>query len=414
MNENKEFELQLETFRKNYLLLQKKYEEKIIELSIIKEMNNTMQQIDSIDQDMIWFHQLECLNKYKGLEGAVLYFSHDNELKQDYFFDSELNEMFDPVKLKKTGFFRKVVLEQKESLCNGSEENIFQDKSIFCYGRPIIIQEKAIAALFLFSSEKKAFEPTRLFFYNAVCDYFCSSMNFLRLYYGKLDEEKQMIQLSRFFSKNVIKEIFKKGKLKLGGEKKKAAVIFIDLKGFTAMSENMQPEDVVGILNRFFSHMIPVIFKHKGTLDKLLGDAIMAVFGAPIDDKESCLNAVKTALDMFAALKDLNKATGKDEKCLEMTVGINYGELVSGLVGSEQNLNYTVIGDTVNVAQRIQAIAGTNQIFLSKAVYEQVSSHLDTLKNFKSIRPLDAVRVKGKKEKISLYCIEPELIPSEL
>ncbi len=407
MAEKKNIELQVETFKKNYLMLQKKYEDKLLELSIIKEMTNTMQQVDLIDQDLIWLRYLECLKKYKGLFGAVLYFSQDNEIKQDYFLYSEFDEDFNCKILKKTNFFKSILIGRKESFCNASDDDFFKNMQVFCYGNPIIIKERVVASLMLFSRRKDAFEPGNIFFYRIVCDYLCNSMGFLRLYYGKLDEEKQMIQLSRFFSKSVVSEIFKKGRIRLGGEKKDVAVMFVDLKGFTAMSEDMAPEDVVILLNRFFSRMIPIIFKHKGTLDKLLGDGILAVFGTPIEDRDSCLNAVKTALDMFVTLDNLNATLEGEGKCLEMTVGINYGELVSGFMGSEEHLNYTVIGDTVNVAQRVQSLAGSNQILLSESVYKEISNDLNSLTNFRGIRKLDAVKVRGKEKKINLYQMDP-------
>ncbi|MBF0257260.1 MAG: adenylate/guanylate cyclase domain-containing protein [Desulfamplus sp.] len=434
MNETHITTTQFETFRKNFLSVQKKYEEKIKELSIIKEMNSTMQQIDHIDQDLIWIRHLECLKKYKNLATAVLYFSKDNEIKQDHFFYTDFEEPFDCTSFKNISFFQKLLSEKTTMVIESLDEPyLFNDLNYSFYGQPILSGGRIIAVLMLFSREKKAFEQANRFFYSIVCDHLHNNMVFLRLYYGKLDEEKQMIQLSRFFSKNVIAEIFKKGKLKLGGEKKQVAVMFVDLKGFTSLSEEMSPEDVVILLNRFFSHMIPVIFRHKGTLDKLLGDGIMAVFGSPIEDAESCLNAVRAGLEMFTVLNTLNrdlKHEGKTldtkngiemrsgiemrkevaiENGLEMTIGINYGELVSGFMGSEQHLNYTVIGDVVNAAQRIQSLAGSNEIFLSGSVYNQVSDHLKTLENLAEVVQLDNVKLKGKEKIVSLYRISPIL-----
>ncbi|MBF0467578.1 MAG: adenylate/guanylate cyclase domain-containing protein [Desulfamplus sp.] len=440
MNETRITTAQFEIFRQNYLSVQKKYEEKIRELSIIKEMNSTMQQIDHIDQDLIWIRHLECIKKYKNLAAAVLYFSRDNEIKQDHFFYTDFEEPFDCTSFKNIPFFNKLLSDKTTMVIESLDEPyLFNDLNYSLYGQPILSGGRIIAVLMLFSREKKAFEQANRFFYSIVCDHLYNNMVFLRLYYGKLDEEKQMIQLSRFFSKNVIAEIFKKGKLRLGGEKKQVAVMFVDLKGFTSLSESMEPEDVVILLNRFFSHMIPVIFRHKGTLDKLLGDGIMAVFGSPIEDPESCLNAVKASLEMFTVLNILNRdikhegtnpqtQKGYDIKNriemrsgiemrreisidnpLEMTIGINYGELVSGFMGSEQHLNYTVIGDVVNAAQRIQSLAGSNEIFLSGSVYNQISSHLDTLENLADSVQLDDVKLKGKEKIVSLYKLSPLL-----
>jgi class 3 adenylate cyclase len=468
---------QFEIFRKNYLSVQTKYEEKIRELSIIKEMNVTMQQIDHIDQDLIWIRHLECIKKYKNLAAAVLYFSNNNVIKRDHFFYTDFEEPFDCTSFKNISFFKKILSEKTTVIMeNLDEPYLFSELNYSFYGQPILFSGKVIAVLMLFSRQKTAFEQANRFFYSIVCDNLYNNMVFLRLYYGKLDEEKQMIQLSRFFSKNVIGEIFKKGKLKLGGEKKRVAVMFVDLKGFTSFSEEMEPEDVVILLNRFFSYMIPIIFRYKGTLDKLIGDGIMAVFGSPIDDNESCLNSVKAALEMFTVLNTLNKELKKCEngvpnidsitiesgieiretlrmldnssnidnikddgnveinqelegvssigknsggiemrRCVEvknglsMSIGINYGELVAGFMGSEQHLNYTVVGDVVNSAQRIQSLAGSNEIFISGSVYDEMCDNLNTLENFESVIRLDDVKLKGKEKKVSLYKLTPIL-----
>lgn len=458
---------QFEIFRTSYLSVQSKYEEKIRELSIIKEMNATMQQIDHIDQDLIWIRHLECIKKYKNLAVAVLYFSKNNAIKRDHFFYTDFEEPFDCTSFKNISFFNKILSEKKTVVIKSIDEPyLFNELNYSFYGQPILSGDKVIAVLMLFSRQQNDFEYSSRFFYSIVCEHLYNHILFLRLYYGKLDEEKQMIQLSRFFSKNVITEIFKRGQLKLGGEKKHVAVMFIDLKGFTTLSEDMEPEDVVTLLNRFFSYMIPIIFKNKGTLDKLLGDGIMAVFGSPIEDTESCLNAVKAALEMFNVLNTLNKdiqqsinnnTWGKDsldirdniniemldtsymiqneqnnnnidianaiemvsgiemrrdveiKNPLKMTIGINYGELVAGFMGSEQHLNYTVVGDVVNSAQRIQSLAGSNEIFISGSVYEQISNKIDTLDNLHDCTRLDDVKLKGKEKIVSLYRLKPIL-----
>ncbi|SLM31785.1 Adenylate cyclase family protein [Desulfamplus magnetovallimortis] len=447
MVKEKKPEDQFDLFRKNFLSLQKKYDEKIKEISIIKEMNNTMQQIDFIDQDLIWTRHLECLKKYKSLAAAALYFSSENEIKRDHFFYTDFEEPFDINMLKNVSFFQEllctkkvIVIEQlgkaeKELMnkeqsdgfryCSGNndledlssdetephstKDYLFADSDYSFYGQSISSGSKVVAVLMLFARDKNAFESSNLYFYNVVCEHLYNSMVFLRLYYGKLNEEKQMIQLSRFFSKNIIGEIFKKGKLRLGGEKKRVAVLFVDLKGFTSFSESMEPEDVVILLNRFFSRMIPVIFRNRGTLDKLLGDGIMAVFGTPIEDDESCLHAVRTALEMFSVLNSLNREQKNNFKNLEMTVGINYGELIAGFMGSEEHLNYTVVGDTVNVAQRIQSLADSNQIYVSGTVWEQIKPHIENLENLKKVVPLEDVKLKGKEKKVSLVRLDPDL-----
>lgn len=421
MNKDKRAQEQFEEFRKNFLSIQKKYDEKMNELSIIKEMNNTMQQIDFIDQDLIWIQHLECLKKYKGLAAAALYFSPDNEIKKDHFFHTKIGKALNLQAIKQRPFFKALLgektnvliaslkdVEKKWSKQDTNHTQLFSHEDYAFYGQSIRSKGKVIAILMLFGRNKSMFESCHLLFYKVVCDHLHNSMVFLRLYYGKLNEEKQMIQLSRFFSKNVIGEIFKKGKLRLGGEKKLAAVVFVDLNGFTSFSENMEPEEVVILLNHFFSRMIPLIFKNKGTLDKLLGDGILAVFGTPLEDPDSCLNAVRTALEMFSVLHDLNREIKRTFRQLEMSVGINYGELVAGFMGSEAHLNYTVVGDTVNMAQRIESLAGANQILISSAVWEQIEPHVDSLENLKGVTRLDDVKLKGKEKRVCLFQLEPK------
>ncbi len=222
---------QFEIFRTSYLSVQSKYEEKIRELSIIKEMNATMQQIDHIDQDLIWIRHLECIKKYKNLAVAVLYFSKNNAIKRDHFFYTDFEEPFDCTSFKNISFFNKILSEKKTVVIKSIDEPyLFNELNYSFYGQPILSGDKVIAVLMLFSRQQNDFEYSSRFFYSIVCEHLYNHILFLRLYYGKLDEEKQMIQLSRFFSKNVITEIFKRGQLKLGGEKKHVAVMFIDLK----------------------------------------------------------------------------------------------------------------------------------------------------------------------------------------
>ncbi len=172
-----------------------------------------------------------------------------------------------------------------------------------------------------------------------------------------LKEEKQRFLLSRFFSKTVSNQIIgSKGNLRLGGDRMNVSVLFADLKGFTAMSEGLEPEQVVTILNRYFSVMIPIIFDNAGTLDKVLGDGLLAVFGAPIAQAEHALQSVTTAIEMIHRLERFNRDHMQSKlPRLSVSIGINAGDAVAGYIGSEDHMNYTVIGDTVNVAQSIEA-----------------------------------------------------------
>jgi adenylate cyclase len=212
--------------------------------------------------------------------------------------------------------------------------------------------------------------------------------------------EKEMIKraFTRYVAREVVEEVLKDPEhAMLTGERREATVLFCDIRGFTSMSERLTPEQVVSLLNEFYTLMIETIFKHDGTLDKFLGDAVMAVFGAPIAHPDHATRAVKTALDMRQAVAELGKrrrAAGQDS--FEIGIGVSLGEVVAGTVGTEQRMEYTVIGDSVNVASRLQDRAKPGSILLSRRTYEAVHDLVDA----KSLGPM---KVRGKEEEIEVY-----------
>jgi adenylate cyclase len=193
-------------------------------------------------------------------------------------------------------------------------------------------------------------------------------------------------------------------KLRLGGEKRELTVLFSDIRGFTALSETMPPEDLVKLLNGYFTRMTERVFAHQGSLDKYIGDAIMAVFGAPLPAEQHARLACRAALDMVAEL-ELMKAEWRAAGVppLDIGVGINTGPMIVGNMGSASRFNYTVLGDAVNLASRIESLNktyGTN-ILLSEHTYERVKDE------FPNAREIDEVRVRGRSQPVRLY----ELIP---
>jgi adenylate cyclase len=226
-----------------------------------------------------------------------------------------------------------------------------------------------------------------------------------------LKEEGQRTLLSRFFSKTVIEKILgSKENLRLGGERRNITVLFADLSGFTAMSEDMDQQEVVEILNGYFSSITPIIFKYNGTLDKFMGDGLLAFFGAPISSEYSKVNAVKTAIEIIREIRNINrKNETKNLPSLHASIGINAGEVVAGYIGSEEHLNYTVIGDAVNVAQRIETIAEPDQILISESVRAGIVNQTGTIEGFRECVPLPPRKIKGKEDPIQLYQIEVAL-----
>jgi len=158
----------------------------------------------------------------------------------------------------------------------------------------------------------------------------------------------------RYVSESVLSEILQKG-VSLSGEEKQATVLFADIRGFTGMAETMPAAEVMDMLNKFFGEMSAIIIKHGGYLDKFIGDAVMAVFGIPVPHSGDPERALKTAFAMLERLEILNKINYFGRP-LKIGIGIHTGPLMAGNIGSEQRMNYTVIGDTVNVASRLQAL----------------------------------------------------------
>jgi adenylate cyclase len=212
--------------------------------------------------------------------------------------------------------------------------------------------------------------------------------------------EKEMIKraFTRYVAREVVEEILKDPEnLVLSGERRQVTVLFCDVRGFTPMSERLAPEEVVLLLNDFYNLMIETTFKYDGTLDKFLGDAVMAVFGAPMAYPDHSARAIRTALAMQEGIAGLNERRGREGKePIAVGIGVSAGEAVAGTVGTEDRMEYTVIGDSVNLAARLEANAKPGQILISHPTYERVRDLVEA-------RPLGRIRVKGKEEEVEVY-----------
>ena len=212
------------------------------------------------------------------------------------------------------------------------------------------------------------------------------------------DVSKVKNTFKRYVSKQVVDNLLEdETKLNLGGEEREVSILFTDIRGFTSMSENMEPEQVVMTLNEYFSEMIDIVFKHNGTLDKIIGDELMVVFGAPLAAEDDTERALNTAVEMQNKIKELNNIRKqRGEEPVLVGAGINKGFVVSGNIGSRDMMDYTVIGDTVNLGSRLCSAAGPGEIIVSKEVIKNQEDNF----SFEELKP---IMVKGKKDKINIF-----------
>jgi adenylate cyclase len=216
----------------------------------------------------------------------------------------------------------------------------------------------------------------------------------------RTERERRQIRnaFAHYLSPAVVESLARDpSRLVLGGETRILTVLFSDIRGFTSMSESRAPEEIVRMLNEYFELMVDVIFKYEGTLDKFVGDEVIALFGAPVPMKNAEVKAVQCALDMMRVLSEWNRtraAEGQHE--ITVGIGINTGLVVTGAIGSSRALQYTAIGDAVNVASRLCGAAQPGQVILSEATFRKVQADVAAV-------PLPPVRLKGKTDELRVY-----------
>lgn len=209
---------------------------------------------------------------------------------------------------------------------------------------------------------------------------------------------------SRFVSPSVLEEILLRGAI-LEGEETEATVLFADVRGFTSRCEGMPPSEVFNLLNRFFGEMVGIVFAERGLLDKYIGDAVMAVFGVPIKSRDHAAHAVRAGLAMVARLEELNAKGFFGDDPIRIGIGIHTGPLMAGHVGCLERMEYTVMGDTVNVASRLQALTKEYgvPILISEATRVAVAGE-DALE----FRELDLVKVRGRMASLRIHTVNPQ------
>ncbi len=265
---------------------------------------------------------------------------------------------------------------------------------LICVGTALL---KLLAGMFLFNAGYSS-NVINIPVFAIVIAVFYIALHYYRASAAKRSVEKAF---SKYVAPQVVNEISKGGKyeIKLGGENRNIAVLFVDIRGFTPLSESMEPEQVVDILNGYLALTTQSIFRHGGTLDKFIGDATMAVFNAPFDTDDYVYKAVLAAWDIVQGGNRIEKEyLERYGKHVGFGVGINCGPAVVGNIGCDFRMDYTAIGDTVNTAARLEANAPRGTVYISEYVYEKVKDRI-------KVEEVGEIPLKGKSKGVFVYSI---------
>ena len=271
-----------------------------------------------------------------------------------------------------------------------------------------------IGTIHLASASKKLFS----YKIQSSIEFILPSLAFLlqeSLHHENVSHSEQTLRtaFSKFVPEEVINEIIKSEDVQKqtnNNEKRNVVILMCDIRNFTSISEINQPEDVVGFLNTYFTHMVEIVNKYGGTVDKFIGDAIMVLFGAPISYNDNAQRAVQAAIEMYSQLDQIpvNQLKFPEGMKLDIGIGIHYGDVIVGNIGSTDKTSYTVIGDAVNLASRLEGLTKMYgaKVIISEAVARELTKEINVLQ-------LDSVKVKGKKESVQIYRADGKALPEE-
>ena len=285
-----------------------------------------------------------------------------------------------------------------DSRFSGAHSIIMQGiRSTMCV--PLLYGQELLGMMHLDSQfATNAFGERDLYFLTGIAAQAAIAIQNARLASKIEREARTRAQFQRFFSPAMVQQMVE-GKLKLDGvgESRPVTVLFADIRGFTAMTEDADAHDIVTLLNDYFEVMVEVLFRYEGTLDKYVGDEIMALFGVPVSRDDAATLAVECALEMQQALSEFNRTRrAENQPPIDVGMGINTGECVYGAIGSQKTLQYTVIGDAVNTASRLCSLAKGGDIIVSEATYRLAAHRVVG-------EALPPAKVKGKNEQLTIH-----------
>lgn len=287
---------------------------------------------------------------------------------------------------------------QADAQLNKAQSIIMQGiRSVMC--APLLSKDEVLGVIYVDSQEaRKILRADDLDLLNAVAAQTSIAVDNAKAHESLLREELARAKYRRFMPPHVIESILNNpDAINLGGTNSCVTVLFSDVRGFTSMSERLEPQTVVQMLNEYFAEMTPIVFKNNGMLDKYIGDGLMALFGVPYPCDEAAANAVATAIAMQRQMERVNqdlKAVGL--ATITIGIGINTGMVTVGYIGSEERTDYTAIGDAVNLAARLEKQAKANQIIISRSTRDAIGDSFP-------VRPSGEISVKGREEKVQIF-----------
>lgn len=265
--------------------------------------------------------------------------------------------------------------------------------SLIC--APLKVKDRVIGVLNISNNNVIPYKSDDLKLISTLASHAASAMENAILHENKLKEDRIKTHLQRYIAPQIVKTIMDaKENISLSPTKKKVAILFSDIRNFSSICEKLIPEEIVAHLNEYFAQMVEIIFNYNGTVNKFVGDMIVALFGAPSYYDENEKHAIHTAISMQKCIKEIKNTWIRDN--FHTGIGISAGEVVVGNIGSPQHMDYTAIGDEVNVAERLQSIAKGGQILVNRSVYESTNGVF-------KFRELGSTPVKGKKKYIEVF-----------
>lgn len=281
----------------------------------------------------------------------------------------------------------------------GMRESVIRQQITSAMAVPLKVEDRLIGSIYIDTHKRGVvFNEEDLELFASLAAQCAMAIENVRLHETTVNAEKKRLTLARFLSPAILDEVLREGtSLELGGTRRVATTMFCDIRGFTKISESMTPELIVALLNEHFSAMTEIIFRYNGTLDKFIGDEIMGVFGAPISSGDDAVQAIKVALLIMAKNAELNRKRKLEHRpILELGIGINTGEVVAGYIGAPSKMEFTVVGDRVNVARRLCDLAKGGQIIAG-------GSTMQAAEGFVEGRLIGNLMLEGKANPVETY-----------